>query len=375
MSGKLMTVFGGQFGSEGKGEVTALLAKKCRNTVAGVRIGGPNAGHTSYSHGVKIVVQSLPTPSAVMGCDAYIGPEGCFIPELLKKEVEDFFIRAGKHLNLYIDSNATVVTPEHMTRESELKGKIGSTGEGVGAATADKVMRLPVTAISYADELKELFAPIKPLDLYIGHHITNINDAFKNEKYWIGATAVNYFTVIIEGTQGYGLGLHTGGYYPFCTSRECTPFALWSGTGINPNLAKSEVHMVIRTYPIRVGGNSGPLKNEITWERLERLTNGYVKTPEITTVTKKIRRIGEMDNELIQRAVDQTSPDYLDLTFLDYKFPHVAGKSWSDIKYDTDVLKYIKRIEDLFGVPVGVISTGPGTASFTKHLEKTYENI
>jgi adenylosuccinate synthase len=366
---KLVTIFGGQMGSEGKGEVASLITDTYPNVIAGVRIGGPNAGHTSYdTNGNKVVVQTIPTPSALFGCDAYIGPEGCFIPELLVSELNAFFDRNPlKQMRLFIDKNATIVTKEHMEREAFLKGKIGSTGEGVGAATADKVMRLPVTVNTQQAELAAALDQVKGTLRFfflnsVGDHI---NKALMYNEYM--HTVLNP-TVIIEGTQGYGLSLHTGGYYPFCTSRECTPFALWAGTGINPNLATtSEVIMVIRTFPIRVGGNSGELPGEITWEQLQQITGGYVKAPEITTVTKKNRRIAHMDKDLVRRAIMQTSPTSLAVTFLDYMFPKVAGMSYKEIVDNNmgDVISYISDLEKCFQVPITIVSTGPGTASYT----------
>ena len=383
---KVITIFGGQMGSEGKGEVAALFTRSVYGVVAGVRIGGPNAGHTSYDEaGNKVVVQSLPTPSALAGADAFIGAEGCFIPELLAKEIAEFYKRnPSGQLTVRIDPNAAVVTQEHMSREAELKGKIGSTGEGVGAATADKVMRLPITVKDHPDLTSDLYdmacaeygGKLNSLAIYVMPVAPFINASLANDSYSLSNKGK--FVVgpifIIEGTQGYGLGLHTGGFYPFCTSRECTPYALWAGTGINPKISNSDTIMVVRTYPIRVGGNSGPLENEITWEDLEIMSEGYVKVPEQTTVTKKVRRIAEIDFGLLSRAALQTTPDYIALTFLDYKFPKVAGMSWDEIINNghLDVVEYVKDIENHLRTPVGIVSTGPGTASFTDAYCKYY---
>lgn len=378
---KVYTIFGGQMGSEGKGEIAALITKNVLGVVAGVRIGGPNAGHTCYDHdGRKVVVQSLPTPSAINGCDAFIGPEGCFIPGLLVKEIIDFFERnPGAMLTLHIDPNAAIITEEHMQREASLKGKIGSTGEGVGAVTSDKVMRLPITVANHVDLLPwmrtEVRAKLNDKEIEGVFVVDNrptseINQALA-EGQFVNPNMGRMWTnpkFIIEGTQGYGLSLHTGGFYPFCTSRECTPYALWAGTGINPKLGDSEVIMVVRTFPIRVGGNSGPLENEITWETLQEETNGYVSVPEMTTVTKKVRRIARIDHKLLRRAVLQTTPDYIALTFLDYVFPKIAGRTWADMEKSeecSEVIKYVLELETTLGVPVGIISTGPGCASFT----------
>jgi adenylosuccinate synthase len=382
---KVITIFGGQFGSEGKGEVAALFTRYTQGVVAGVRIGGPNAGHTSYDEaGNKVVVQTLPTPSALAGVDAFIGPEGCFIPSLLVLEIGKFYQRnPSGQLTVYLDPNAGVITDEHMSRESELKGKIGSTGEGVGAVTADKVMRKPITVKDHPDLVKWLISEVKQLYSGISNLVVEcvnvpemINRCLANNAYSCPNKGRFYTnpTFIIEGTQGYGLSLHTGGFYPFCTSRECTPYALWAGTGINPKLGESDTIMVVRTYPIRVGGNSGPLANEITWDVLEKMTDGYVKVPEMTTVTKKVRRIAEIDFALLSRAVLQTTPDYIALTFLDYKFPKVAGMTWDEIidGKHWDAVEYVEQMERKLRTTVGIISTGPDTASFTPMYKEYY---
>jgi adenylosuccinate synthase len=174
--------------------------------------------------------------------------------------------------------------------------------------------------------------------------------------------------VVIEGTQGYGLSLHTSGFYPFCTSRECTPHGLYAETGINPDNARLgyEEIIVVRTYPIRVGGNSGPLENEISWDRLSELTEGYVKTPEITTVTKKIRRIADIDLNLLKRAWLQTRPSSIALTFLDYLFPKAAGNDPLNNLPDTaEIVAVLDGLShDLGGTPISVVSTGQDATYF-----------
>jgi adenylosuccinate synthase len=374
---RLITIFGGQFGSEGKGEIAAL-ASRLYNVVAAVRIGGPNAGHTSYDDKErKVVVQSLPTPSALFGVDAWIGPEGCFIPDLLVKEAAAFCERnPGRELSIFIDECTSVITQEHMGAESLLKATIGSTGEGVGAVGAEKVMRKPdIIVRNYGDGwLQDLFKELP--DVHVMTYNTydqHINLALRTNLYTTPGFPGTRFSnpaILIEGTQGFGLSLHTSGYYPFCTSRECTPNALWAGTGINPlNTTQADTIMVIRTYPIRVGGPSGPMANEISWDDLNIQSGGYVKTPERTTVTKKIRRIAEIDLEQVRMASLQCRPSAIALTFLDYKFPRTAGLSWRELSKHIDLYRevhdYVEMIEDISGAPVCYVSTGPNTASIT----------
>jgi adenylosuccinate synthase len=346
----LWIVWGGQFGSEGKGEVVAHLTKQ-HNIQTGVRVGGPNAGHTYHLDG-KVVVQSVPIV-AMRGGQGIIGPAGMFLLDILKRELEEGYNLLGRPVKLAIDLNTAIITSSHMASEAHLKATIGSTGEGVGAATAEKVMREPTLVVG---------ANMPMMRAVFGNPIYG-GVTFENTSRTLNSAASNDLLpgdVLLEGTQGYGLSLHTGGFYPKCTSRECTPYALIAETGINPDLFnKVNSVMVVRTHPIRVGGNSGPLENEITWEQLEEESGGYISVPEITTVTKKVRRIGRLDLGLIGRAALQCSPTAVAVTFLDYQFPELAACTDKSI-LENRHLHYLNHIQQVASAPVCWAGTGPG---------------
>jgi len=355
--GKLTIIWDGQFGSTGKGQIAAHIQNSFRHG-CGVRVGGPNAGHTFYfdAPGLsrqKVVVQSIPV-IGMMGARAIIGPAGYILEDLLVEELKVGFALLGRPVNLLIDANAAVITSHHMGAEAHsLKDRIGSTGEGVGAATADKVWRVPsITVGSNWESLKEKYGE-EPW--FEGVKLRE----FTSDAINIGL--MNGVDTMLEGTQGFGLSLHTGGYYPYCTSRECTPQALIAetGTGVQ-HASKVESIMVIRTYPIRVGGNSGPLPGEITWAELQIRTNGYVKEPERTTVTKKVRRIAEFDIDLVHRAIRQCNPTGVALMFLDYKFPEVANAT-DKSQISKAARKYLLDLEKDLGVRIKYVGTGPGT--------------
>lgn len=350
MKSKLTTIYGGQFGSEGKGQIAAFIAQR-QETHLAVRVGGPNAGHTfHYPNGRKEKVQSVPVAAMLGAAQGVIGPAGVILPDLLLEELERAYDVNNQAVHLLIDSNAAIITAAHMDAEVEMKKSIGSTGEGVGAATADKVMRRAPTVGSW-----DLLAWLKKK----GHQaaISGVTVA-DDTAALLNRALLNGSSVMLEGTQGFGLSLHTGGYYPFCTSRECTPNALWAQTGANPlNADVVETIMVVRTFPIRVGGNSGPLANEISWDVLRKETGGYVTEPEITTVTKKIRRIARIDWPLLQRAVLQTRPSAVALSFFDYLHPDAAGISdASGLAREHWVT--IREYEGKLGCPIKYLSTG-----------------
>lgn len=356
---KLVTIFGGQFGSEGKGQVASFLGQRSRFDYA-VRVGGPNAGHTYfYANGRRDKVQSVPV-AAMLGSIGVIGPAGVILPQLLLEELQRGFTELEKPIKLMIDSNAVVITPEHMDREVEMKKSIGSTGEGVGAATADKVMRTAAVALHDNPALNSHLLQwlVENDSVHAGRAVKDVYMQ-DDTSYVVNRALTNGYSVMLEGTQGFGLGLHTGGFYPFCTSRESTPAALWAETGVNPGNADNvETVMVVRTHPIRVGGNSGPLANEISWEELKRRTRGYVAEPEITTVTKKVRRIADIDYGLLERAVLQTRPTSIALMFLDYVFPEV-----SELRDPSGLQRnhwqYITDLEQRLDVPIKIVGCGP----------------
>lgn len=358
---KLWTVFGAQWGSEGKGEICALITKNERVDLA-VRIGGPNAGHSSIlEDGTKVVVRSIPTP-VMFGVDGVIGPEGMIHPDVLEAELRRAYQILGRPAKLYVDGCTSVVGEKHIEseRNSGLTARIGSTSEGVGACTVDKVMRIPSAVVKDFDVMQGLIERFNGPEFNVvwgANTVQLCNDALLGGQ-----------NLLIEGTQGYGLSLNTGGYYPFCTSRECTPQALWAGTGINPkNASVSEVVAVCRTYPIRVGGNSGPMEGEMTWEQLKEVSHGYVKVPEKTTVTQRERRIAWWNNELFHRAILQTCPDVLAITFLDYRFPELAGLGAEELEANQAAKRWLDGIAFLGRLPVKYASTGPGKSFYLYH--------
>lgn len=351
MPRKLTVIYGGQYGSEGKGQLTAKFIESNQaymsdRPVAAVRVGGPNAGHTALARdGKEIKAQSIPIPMFISSrVTGFIGPAGVILMPILQQEIARLQeIWPDRPPLLLIDTNASVITVEHMAREADMKQSIGSTGEGVGAATADKVMR---KAPNFAEWYNNGGAGQLP-DWIVMKDVPR--------------TLANYpGDVIVEGTQGYHLSLNTGRGYPFLTSRDCGPEAIMGQIGINPRqFDKHNILCVLRTYPIRVGGNSGNLPKEIDWDTLMQRTNGYIKVPERTTVTKKIRRIAEWDWDDVRRTISETSPTEIALTFLDYVFPEVANSvRWEQLPQH--VMAYLRDMQKDMGVPIRWVSTGYG---------------
>jgi len=323
-------IVGGQFGSEGKGKITGYLAPEFKMAI---RSGGPNAGHTVEHDGKVYKLRMVPCAFFNPKCLLGVAAGAVIDTSVILSEI------AACNLNekrLLIDPQAVIIEERHKQAEANLVKAIASTGEGVGSASADKVARV---------ENLHLARDVPELKRYLG-------DVAKAANHMLDAGG----KVLLEGTQGFGLSLHHG-FYPFVTSRDTTAGALCSEVGVSPRFVE-DIILVVRTYPIRVGGNSGPLKNEITWEDLTVKSNSPTALLERTTVTGRIRRVGNFNMNLVKRAVMINRPTQIALTFVDYIDHRNFGTStYRDLT--ASAKRFIKRLETETKVPVTLIGTGP----------------
>jgi adenylosuccinate synthase len=335
-------VCGAQYGSEGKGAVAAWLADQMEDPIC-VRVGGPNAGHTVVSPaGITFKLQQVPT-GIVWGNLCYIAAGSEIDIPLLEREIawlQKNGIQAEKLLT--VDSHATVLTEANQHSETlgqrhgeaGLTAKIGSTGKGVGAARACRIMR----------EAKR----IKDLPNYPAFNIDNTTALLSSHLDDGGS-------VLIEGTQGYGLGLHTR-FYPYCTSGDCRAIDFLAQAGISPwgHLGVLvEPWLVARTYPIRVAGNSGPMLGETTWEAIGQ-------PQEHTTVTNKVRRVGAWDIQLVREAIEANGGFQVKfvLTMLDHLFPQLVYET-NHGRIEQVAGEYLDKLEHEIGVSICAVGTGP----------------
>ena len=175
-------------------------------------------------------------------------------------------------------------------RAAGLLEGIASTGQGVGGAVAQRAMRRKsVTFAGTIDVLREFIC--HDLDCVLAFALEN------GER------------VIVEGTQGFGLSILHSGYYPYSTSRETTAAGTLSEVGLSPRDVDC-IALVLRSFPIRVHGNSGPLPLETTWEAITRKSGANVDLTEFTTVTEQLRRVAEFHDGVVLRAVraNRTKP-------------------------------------------------------------------
>jgi adenylosuccinate synthase len=289
-------VVGGQFGSEGKGKVSYYFAKKFRATAV-VRVGGTNSGHTVVSDcGNEYIFRTLPT-AAIDNSMICVLPSGSYIDtNILLSEISMSGILAK---NLKIDPYAVIIEQEMIEaeRQSKLRDRVGSTLSGTGSAVIKRLNR--VEGLRFAKDCDEL----KP---YLTETKSFMRSLLNDGKH-----------IIIEGTQGFGLSPINSSYYPFCTSRDTTAAGFIMESGLSP-FDVENIIMVIRAYPIRVDGNSGPLMDETTWNTVTRLSGSTNDLIEYTSVTKRVRRVAEFHPEIVKRAVEVNNPNILVLNHLDY---------------------------------------------------------
>lgn len=307
--GRASVLLGGQWGSEAKGCAAAWVARELSMEDRAFDIvttnAGAQAGHTSIHLGNKRVVYHLPTAPFIAednlgkgkGGIMYINAGSIIDPVSFEKELNDNPYNGG----ILIHPMAAVITDE--CREAEMKAdssrtKIASTRKGVGEAQARKVVRSGQIAKDH---------PF--LKQFVGK--MDLNDELRR-----GAA------ILVEVPQGVSLSLNHSGFYPYTTCRDCTIGSGLSDAGIHPRgFGKSMV--VLRTFPIRVGnivedgktiGESGDCYHdqfETSWEKLG-------VQAEITTVTKRVRRVFTFSYQQIVDTFSLCMPDYVFLTFCNY---------------------------------------------------------
>ena len=149
--------------------------------------------------------------------------------------------------------------------------------------------------------------------------------------------------VIVEGTQGFGLSLLEGGFWPKATSRPTTAAGALAEAGLSP-IDVDDVTIVIRSYPIRVAGNSGPLVDETNWEAIAEGAGRADDLREYTTVTGRLRRVGRFDPVLVRRALAVNRPTRLVLNHLDY-----IGIQEDLDDPQSELGSFIRRVESSIG--------------------------
>ena len=270
-----------------------------------------------------------------------IGPGAVLDVEKLQKEIAECEV---SYERLRIDRKAMVISKEDIDSEAKLVAGIGSTGQGVGAASARRIFE--------RDRNPLLARDVPVLASYMGQCAGgNTRNPDK--------TMVE---ICLEGTQGTGLSLYHGDY-PFVTSRDTTVSGCLAEAGIPPAKVR-RVIMVCRTYPIRVqspqGNTSGPMSQETSLKEIARRSGINLKElekTERTSTTHRPRRIGEFDWDILKRASQLNRPTDIALTFTDYLTVENRVANRFD-QLHSDTINFIEEIEQVSDARVTLIGTG-----------------
>ena len=416
--GKNVVIIGTQWGDEGKGKLVDLLTEQVE---AVVRFqGGHNAGHTLVIRGEKTVLHLIPSGILRDNVQCMIGNGVVLSPKALMEEIE-FLEKAGISVRnrLLISEACTLILPVHVAidqaREKARGGKaIGTTGRGIGPAYEDKAGRRGLragdllNAGSFAEKLKELvdyhnfmltrYYHTDAVDyqqtlaeaLRLGEQIKPMLTDVSEALYKYQAQGKN---LLFEGAQGALLDIDHG-TFPYVTSSSTTAGGAATGSGLGP-LDLDYVLGITKAYSTRVG--NGPFPSELHDTNGEHLvTKGY----EFGATTGRKRRTGWFDAVAMRKSAKLNSLSGICLTKLDVldgmekigictayrlngevtetaplgadqyeqchaiieEMPGWAEKTagLTDFNDLPDNAKaYIKRLEELVGVKVTIISTGP----------------
>ena len=412
-----VAVVGAQWGDEGKGKIVDWLSSRADVVVRFQ--GGHNAGHTLVVDGVEYRLSLLPA-GVVRGKLSVIGNGAVVDPWALADEI-DAMAAKGVAIgpeNLAIAENACLILPIHRELDQARErargaGRIGTTGRGIGPAYEDKAGRRAIRLCDLRDA-KTLRPRLGELLL---HHNTlrrgfGIGDAaagaLERDLLAIAARLLPYAApvwrrlhharregrrVLYEGAQGAMLDIDHG-TYPFVTSSNTVAGHAAAGAGVGPG-AVGYVLGIAKAYTTRVGG--GPFPTELEDATGQGLGE---RGREFGTVTGRRRRCGWFDAVLVRQAVEIGGVRGIALTKLDvldgmpslevctgYRIGGEAidhlpaattdqalvrpvyetlegwrkstrgARSWADLP--ATAVKYIRRIEELIGAPVALLSTSP----------------
>jgi len=417
---KNVVVVGTQWGDEGKGKIVDWLTDHAQ---AVVRFqGGHNAGHTLVINGQKTALQLTPSGIMRAGVACYIGNGVVLsVPDLLREM--DRLQAAGVEVasRLKVSEACPIILPYHVAvdvaREiARGSAKIGTTGKGIGPAYEDKVARRAIRLADllnekrFAEKLRENldyhnfvlsnYLKAQPVDyqktlddaLATAPRIAPMVADVPRALYATFAAGGN---LLFEGAQGSMLDVDHG-TYPYVTSSNCVAGNAAAGAGVGPNM----LHYVLgitKAYTTRVG--SGPFPSELptddgVGQHLSAVGH------EFGTVTGRARRCGWFDAALLRRSVQINGITGMCLTKLDvldglevlnlctgymldgrkidifpvgaddaarclpiyeempgWKQSTVGAKSLEELP--PNALAYVRRIEQLVGVPIDMVSTGP----------------
>jgi len=410
-----VAVVGAQWGDEGKGKITDLLAERADVVVR--YGGGNNAGHTVIVGDKVLKLHLVPSGILYPATQCYVGNGTVLDPASMLEEMDDLK-RQGLTLdNLMISELAHVIMPYHKlidkAEEEKRRHKIGTTGRGIGPAYGDKYLRYGfrvldlMDAESFRDRLADTLERtnetltklygLQPLDLealateMLGY-AERLRPYVANTSLLLHQAVTAGKKVLFEGAQGVLLDIDMG-TYPYVTSSYPVAGGACVGSGVGPNAVDRSLG-IAKAYTTRVG--SGPFPSELldeTGDRLREIGKEY------GTTTGRPRRCGWFDAVACRLAVRASGLDALAITKLDVldsfeevclvtayevdgqtitEFPHDAklverckpvyetmpgwktstenARTWDELPANAQA--YLKRLSEVVEAPIALVSVG-----------------
>ena len=416
---KNVVVIGSQWGDEGKGKIVDWLAEQTSGVVRFQ--GGHNAGHTLVVGGKKTILRLIPSGILHENLDCFIGSGVVVSPEALLAEIDELDAAGVKNVagRLKIAPTCPLILPYHIALDQAREAsrgakKIGTTGRGIGPAYEDKVARRSIRAVDLFDMEKladKIKANVELYNVQLVHlhgaepvNVDSIMETIQGFKdrilpmiHDVSRTLYekgqNGEKLLFEGAQGTLLDIDYG-TYPFVTSSNCSAGAAATGAGVPPHMLQY-VLGIVKAYTTRVG--SGPFPTEL----FDEVGAGLAKRGhEFGSVTGRARRCGWFDAAALKRSIQINGITGMCITKLDvmdgmeevklcvgYEFEgkqidilpfgadavekcvpiYETMAGWSESTFGVtdynqlpdNAKKYLKRIEEVCGAPIAIISTGP----------------
>ncbi|MBI4975980.1 MAG: adenylosuccinate synthase [Spirochaetes bacterium] len=409
-------VVGGQWGDEGKAKIVDYLASQMDMVVR--YQGGANAGHTVVANGEKFVFHLIPSGILYPKTECIIGNGVVFEPDAFLKEIEMIESRGiATKGRVFISSRAHVIMPYHKLldgiQEKASNERIGTTKRGIGPAYADKAARTGVRIIDLINEnaLREKINMIlpeknlllthygdKPLkaDDIIAAYVAygqQLKPYIEDVLFRINAAVRGNKRVLLEGAQGTSLDIDFG-TYPYVTSSNPISAGACTGSGVPPN-GIGEIVGAFKAYITRVGG--GPMPTRLAKDeeaalreagdefgattgrprgcgwfdgvqaRFSAIVNGFT-----TIALTKIDVLSDFDRVRIctgyrvgGKVIDNFPVDSEDLYRAEPVYEDMPGwktditkaRSFNDLP--PHAREYVRRLEAVIGVKIGIVSVGP----------------
>lgn len=416
--GKCIVILGSQWGDEGKGKVVDLLMEHASVVVRFQ--GGHNAGHTLVIDGKKTILRLIPSGILRPHVQCLIGNGVVLSPSALLQEINEL---EQRHIpvteRLRISLSCALILPYHVALDQareKAKGnaKIGTTGRGIGPAYEDKVARRALRfgdlfdekrfttqlqdVLEYHNFILKNYYHEEPLDFQqLLDNTLSLVPSLRPMKADVAALLAEHCkaqkNILFEGAQGTLLDVDHG-TYPYVTSSNTIAGAASTGSGFGPRYI-DYILGITKAYTTRVG--SGPFPTELQDDIGQHLAK---RGNEFGSVTGRPRRCGWLDIVLLRRSIQLNSLSGLCVTKLDVLDGlktvricvgyHLNGKEISEPPTDAIELaicepiyedfpgwqestagllsfnalphnakKYLLRLEELAGIPIDLISTGP----------------